>query len=148
MSLLLTVHDDERDTSIASEIYKQHLDSGGLECVWTGSRLKKLEVDHAIPWSLWRNNDLWNLLPAHPDANSEKSAKLPSRRRVIERKHAIGEKWDMLYEGKPDLFLAHARGFVGEHSHTEFSGELRDLLFDAFKDALEFTAVNRGVERW
>ena len=71
-----------------------------------------------------------------------------AHRWVIDRRHAIGEKWDMLYEGKPDLFLAHARGFVGEHQYKEFSPHLRELLFDAFKDALEFTAVNRGVERW
>ena len=29
-----------------------------------------------------------------------------------------------------------------------WAGAHGELLFDAFKDALEFTAVNRGVERW
>jgi hypothetical protein len=37
--------------------------AGPLECVWSGRRIERAEdmaVDHAIPFSLWRNNELRN----------------------------------------------------------------------------------------
>ncbi|TVR91539.1 MAG: hypothetical protein EA428_05430 [Spirochaetaceae bacterium] len=46
---------------------------------WAGSSLTRFDVDHAIPWSLWRSNELWNMLPALPQANNEKRDKLPTR---------------------------------------------------------------------
>ncbi len=61
-------------------------------CVWTGDRLtNQYHIDHCFPFAHWPNNDLWNLLPAHPKINSRKSDKLPSallldkaRERIIE----------------------------------------------------------------
>ncbi|HOP97384.1 MAG TPA: GNAT family N-acetyltransferase [Verrucomicrobiota bacterium] len=37
----------------------------------------KFEIDQAIPFALWKNNDLWNLLPALPAINNEKQAASP-----------------------------------------------------------------------
>ena len=58
----------------------------GLTCVWSDRaiREKRFNVDHAIPFSLWRCNDLWNLLPADPVINNRKRDMLPSLP-IIER---------------------------------------------------------------
>ena len=58
----------DRDVNAARDTYKQQ---PALECVWTGTVLRpdKFDVDHVIPFSLWHNNDLWNLVPASPAAN-------------------------------------------------------------------------------
>jgi hypothetical protein len=61
-----------------------------LECVWTGSTLREsFDVDHVIPFDLWHNNYVWNLLPASKTANSKKSNKLPSTEILRSRKDCI-----------------------------------------------------------
>ncbi|GAB6088784.1 methyltransferase domain-containing protein [Spirochaeta dissipatitropha] len=149
LSLLIQNIGDSRETDIARRIYQDTLQHYGLRCVWTNTKLTdRFDVDHAIPWALWRNNDLWNLLPAHHDVNNKKRAKIPDRRLIISRRPAITGYWDILYEHQPRLFLAHAAAFTGTTPDTQFTNQLRDTLFTAFKDAMEFTAVNRGIERW
>jgi hypothetical protein len=65
--LLLRELNSEREQDAARMIYFQLPD---LRCVWTGSLIKQdFHVDHMIPFALWRNNDLWNLLPAAPQVN-------------------------------------------------------------------------------
>ncbi len=68
----------ERSTVLASDMYRPYL-SQGLGCVWTGMKIKSLEIDHALPYALWHNNDLWNLLPSDESVNGKKLAKLPTR---------------------------------------------------------------------
>ena len=147
LSLLLDEPSDTRETNLARDAFTPRLQAHALECAWTGQQLDRFDVDHAIPWALWRNNDLWNLLPVHPKANNEKRARIPSRARVIDRKAAILASWTVLFEAYRTLFLAHAGAFIGK-ALSDFGGEGQSALFDAFKDALEYTAVNRGVARW
>jgi very-short-patch-repair endonuclease len=45
-----------------------------------------------IPFSLWRNNDLWNLLPAHPAVNNAKRDLLPSQSLLRQRREAL-QNW-------------------------------------------------------
>lgn len=122
--------------------------TGGLRCVWTGEPLgrRKWDVDHAIPFSLWRNNDLWNLFPATNCANNSKRDSLPSRRLVTARRYQIQETWELVAENLPTRFFAEARIFGAALSGT--SPGWPDLLFQAFAEALEFTALQRGAPRW
>ncbi|MBT8343474.1 MAG: hypothetical protein KJO45_02040 [Sulfurovum sp.] len=50
------------------------------QCVWSGKKLHrgKYDIDHILPYSVWFNNDLWNLLPCDPTVNGKKSDKIPS----------------------------------------------------------------------
>ncbi|WP_418156223.1 HNH endonuclease domain-containing protein [Pseudomonas aeruginosa] len=53
--------------------------AGVTRCTWSGRPLnQRFAVDHAIPFSLWANNDLWNLLQVDQQVNANKSDKLPS----------------------------------------------------------------------
>ncbi len=70
-----------------------------LECVWSGkSILESAEsnIDHVIPFAIWHNNDLWNLLPTHKSINSKKSDKIPDSQLITKRKDAIIFYWEML----------------------------------------------------
>src|SRR5262245_43533814 len=111
MELLLTNPVQERDVLHASDFYKKKID---LECVWTGSLLKKsYHVDHIIPFALWRNNDLWNLVPARQEINSQKRDRLPSMRILRQRKDAIVHCWESLQETFPYRFSVEASRLIG-----------------------------------
>ena len=147
LSLLLDEPSDARETNLARSAFMPLLEQHALTCAWTDQTLQRFDVDHAIPWALWRDNDLWNLLPVDPKANNEKRARIPTRARVLDRKPAIVNSWTVLYEAYRPLFLAHAGAFTGT-ALNEFPRSAQDALFDAFKDAIEYTAINRGVARW
>ena len=75
IDLLLTNPLPERDVGAVRTIYD------GLHqkyCVWSDKSLgSSYDIDHAIPYSLWHNNDLWNLLPANSQANNSKRTNSP-----------------------------------------------------------------------
>ncbi|MFP4432467.1 MAG: methyltransferase domain-containing protein [Spirochaetaceae bacterium] len=148
ISLLLEPSGADRKVDIARSAYERVLtERNSLTCVWSGSALRRFDVDHAIPFALWGNNDLWNLLPTAPEVNNAKRAKLPSRKLVEARRPEIVEAWEHLHSQEPALFLRHAEEFVGQKL-SDFAELQRATLFTAFKDAIEYTAQNRVAERW
>ena len=81
--LLLESPGAKRGTDEVREILEEtHV---GLECVWSGQSLKgDYNVDHVIPYSVWGNSDLWNMLPCLPRLNNEKRDCLPTQRLLVE----------------------------------------------------------------
>ena len=57
--------ESSRDMQLGSQIHRRLPD---LRCVWTDQAVsaRGFHVDHVIPFNLWFNNELWNLLPAGP----------------------------------------------------------------------------------
>jgi CRISPR/Cas system Type II protein with McrA/HNH and RuvC-like nuclease domain len=50
-----------------------------VKCIYSGRTLEPgFSLDHFIPWSLVAHDQLWNLIPVDPIANSRKCDKLPS----------------------------------------------------------------------
>ncbi len=51
-------------------------------CFYCGKILKpdKIDVDHFVPWSFIKDDNLWNLVLACPDCNRSKNDKLPDAR--------------------------------------------------------------------
>ena len=71
--------------------------------MWKANPLKqKFEVDHGIAFSLWRNNDLWNLFPATREANHAKSDRLPTSDLLHRRRDGIIGSWELLRGAYPD----------------------------------------------
>lgn len=130
----------ERNVDDARRAYKE-LDS--KECVWTGRRLgSAFDVDHVLPFSLWRNNDLWNLLPADPRVNRDKRDRLPTNSLLRRRRGAIMDYWGVLHRSNPTRF---------EHEITKLAGtRVPDLStgFNAMVESVEVTALQRGCLRW
>ncbi len=78
--------------------------------------------------------------------NGMKSDKLPSAQLLMERKSAILEDWEVLRTAMPDVFDRQASHLLG--SAMQGAAPLTKVLFSRFKEAVEVTAVQRGVARW
>ena len=144
LDLLLRIPDPERSVNAARVLYTG-LDSP--ECVWTGKTIpgpEKLHVDHAIPFSLWRDNSLWNLLPAAAGANGSKGDKLPTLPLLRKRREVIIGYWQLSHQAYPDRFRREAAGMIGPVPEVNWE----NLLFSTFIEAVETTAIRRGSERW
>ena len=144
IDLLLTVPIPERDIANAKKIYSQVSEK---ECVWSGKTLSdKFDVDHVIPFSLWRNNDLWNLLPVNSSINRNKSDKLPTHNLLTIRKDCIINYWRILRSVNSSRFDYEVSKFVGIEQLRNGSWELK--TFNSLLEAVEVTAIQRGCERW
>ncbi len=138
---LLLEKEDERNTLDARRFYAG-LDR--LECVWTGSTLREgFEVDHVIPFDLWHNNDVWNLLPASKAANARKSNKLPSNEILQSRKDSIVGYWEHLRGNNARRFDREAETLLVMPPNN-----WQNALYGQMCNAIEVTALQRGVGRW
>ncbi len=143
IDLLLTVPIPERDVTDARRTYQE---SGVSECTWSGAPIKRnFAVDHIIPFSLWHNNDLWNLVPTSPSVNSAKSDKLPTRDLLHSRQDRIVDYWQILRSAHETRFDYEVCRIAGV---KHLPGDWQHLAFQCVSDAVEFTAAQRGIERW
>jgi SAM-dependent methyltransferase len=145
LPLLLARPDPQRATALARQIF---VAAGVERCVWTGRDLRRsaFAVDHVIPFALWGNNDLWNLQPAHPTVNGQKSDKLPKGEVLLASRAELVGNWQRLREAAPVAFDRQAAHLVGDRlpRGRDFEG----VLFSRLREAVELTAMQRGVERW
>lgn len=139
---LLFRPETDRDTSFVRELF-----SDGAQCVWTGRAVRggSLEIDHVLPWSLWRNNELWNLVPASRHINNEKSDQLPERQFLKSRRPAFLEAWQRMHLAAPSRFMREAEGQIGRHVAANLD---LDELFDVMTESVERTRIQRGLGWW
>lgn len=143
IDILLSSPIQERDVWDARRLYA---DLQGKECTWTGKDLQsKFDVDHIIPFSLWHNNDLWNLVPASPSINNMKRDKLPSRDLLYSRKERMIYYWKMLRDAHRIRFDMEAGKITGSEI---LSDNWQNTLFNSVSEAIEVTAIQKGCERW
>jgi hypothetical protein len=147
IDLLIERADPKRDTTVCRDLFAG---VKSLECVWTGISIeKKFDIDHVIPYSLWHNNDLWNLLPAHPKVNKDKSDMLPTRALLNKRKDIIKDYWSLIAGDYPARFDYEVSRFTGDSALlNERNNGWHELLFSAVAEAVEITAIQRGCDRW
>lgn len=144
LPLLLAKPEATRSVQLARTAY---LEAGVSTCTWSNRHLKStFSVDHAIPFALWGNNDLWNLVPADPRVNLSKSDKLPTPELLEESKQRIVASWEVLRNRLPEAFDRQAHALAGEP--FAMTRAWPEKLFTRFREAVEFTALQRGVERW
>ena len=117
-----------------------------MECVWSGKIIKKFDIDHIIPFSFWRNNDLWNLMPTQPKLNLQKKDNLPSYALMNQRKDSIIYYWQILRGDNERRFDYEAEKLIGRGAVDREDWELP--LFSSLIEAIEVTALQRGCERW
>lgn len=108
LSLLTTIPTTERAVADARGIYRSVIEEeGSLTCVWSGKTVASLDamhIDHALPFSIWKNNDLWNLLPAVGSINTKKRDRIPDTAFLKSRKECIIGYWDLLHDRSPRQF--------------------------------------------
>ncbi len=115
------------DTSIALDRAKQLSEAGfALTCIWSAARIKSSpHIDHCFPWSRWRNNDLWNLLPARGNVNLSKSDRLPTSHAMADARERMLDWWRHAWVGSPreEQFFMEARyslpGILDAHPNLE-----------------------------
>lgn len=137
---LLLEKEDERSTTEARKIFSG---MSSLECVWTGASLRKFDVDHVIPFDLWHNNDIWNLLPTTKVANNEKRNMLPTSEILMKRKDCIVGYWEKLRDNHEERFDKEAETLLIIPENN-----WQNELFGQLCNAIEVTALQRGVGRW
>ncbi|MGV8088117.1 MAG: HNH endonuclease domain-containing protein [Methanomicrobiales archaeon] len=82
-----------------------------ITCIWSGRLLGKTgyHIDHMLPFSICKNNDLWNLMPTDGPVNEAKSDLFPSRALIERQKENIINYWTRMSEYDPDLFFRELR---------------------------------------
>ncbi len=142
---LLARQAEGRDVGFAREVYSKQAD---LRCVWTGVSLEKgFVVDHAIPFSVWRSNDLWNVFPAATKVNSSKSDKLVSKRALLLSRDRIIHYWETLKQEAENRFVMElGRSLVGFSGYDQ--GNWQGPAFAGLIRNVETLALQRGLVRW
>jgi hypothetical protein len=142
--LLLATPTDERDTTEVQALIRSA--RGPLECVWSGRPLgRTFQIDHVIPYSVWGNNDFWNLLPSLPQYNQAKSNALPTRNLLIGRQTCIIRYWHLYAEHWSHRFAFQIQASLGGQVHQK--GWERTALA-GLEEAIERLATSRGMARW
>jgi len=80
-----------RDTTEIKKLFKNQ----NVFCVWSGKKIKRFDIDHLFPFSIFMNNDYWNLLPTTPKINNDKRDKIPSPEMIENSKNRILEYWNI-----------------------------------------------------
>lgn len=136
----------ERDVKESKQLYKSILKKEGkVFCVWTGKAISSYDVDHMIPFSAWKNNDLWNLLPSHSKINNQKRDKIPSVALIETRKELILEYWELINENQPQRFQKEIRiALLGNSA----AGGWKQAAITQLKSSCNYLITNRGYEEW
>lgn len=136
----------EPDVRASKKIYNGILAKEDfVECVWTGEKVKKFDVDHVIPFSVWKNNDLWNLLPSQSQTNNQKRDKIPSSAFIESRKAEIIHYWDLINEFQSQRFQKEIRvALLGNSSNANW----QQAAIKQLQSSCDYLITNRGYQEW
>jgi hypothetical protein len=113
-------------------------------CVWTAKKIRQFDVDHVIPYSVWKNNDLWNLLPTDATVNSQKSDKIPEPQLIERRRDLIFEYWDLAREAQEIRFSKEVQyALLGSESIDWKNQALKQI-----QNNCEYLIETRGHTPW
>lgn len=136
----------ERDVAESKQIFKSILKKEGkVYCVWTGKPITSYDVDHMIPFSVWKNNDLWNLLPSDAKTNNQKRDKIPSIELIERRKDLIFHYWNLLNENQTQRFQKEIQiSLLGNNTFSAW----KEPAFEHLQSSCNYLISNRGYAEW
>lgn len=136
----------EREIGESKMIYKEVLRrEGNVFCVWTGRKIFTYDIDHMIPFSVWKNNDLWNLLPSNPKTNNQKGDKIPSPELIERRKDLILHYWELINESQTQRFKKEIQvALLGNNSFAAWP----QIGIKQLQSSCAYLISNRGYEEW
>ena len=133
-----------RDTNVIRNSLKDE-----KECVWSGKPLTRnlYDVDHVLPYSVWFNNDLWNMLPTDRIVNQQKKKhKIPSPQLIQKRADAIKSYWCQYIQQWPEQFKSQIEvSLIGPNIVTE---KIADTAIEALCQKSHYLIFDRGHERF
>lgn len=136
----------KRDSSESRKIFESALVSNGnVPCVWTGERISKFDIEHIIPFAIWKNNDLWNLLPSNASTNNQKRDKIPSPQIIAKQKDLIVHYWDVVNKVYPERFEKELRLSLLGHSSLD---NWQNVAINKLKLTCDYLINVRGFEEW
>ena len=139
----------KRNIIESKKLYEEILKKEGMfYCVWTGKKLTSLSdtnIDHMIPFAIWKNNDLWNLLPSTPTINSKKRDKIPSPIIIERQKDLILEYWSVIQKAQMERFSKEIQ--VSLLGNLPFSS-WKETGINQLKQSCTYLIENRGFEEW
>lgn len=146
LSQILKSPIDERNVTEVQKIYSSIKNlNGELICVWSGKKITSYDIDHVIPFSIFKNNDMWNLLPAQPSINNKKRDKIPSSTIIAKRKDIIIHYWELIHKKQQEKFLDEIQiSLLGNHSKNNWQNKAFNQLLSTSKYLIE----TRGYEEW
>lgn len=135
-----------RNIAESKRLYKNILQrEGQVYCVWSGRKISNYDIDHLIPFSVWKNNDLWNLLPSDSKVNNQTSDKIPSPILIERQKDLILTFWEMIYENQSNRFQKEIQvALLGNHSFDQW----KEVGIEQLKITCSYLIQNRGFESW
>lgn len=138
---------DERDTNMSRTIFINYRESfKKLHCVWTGKAITDdLNIDHMLPFSVLRNNDLWNLMPAKKKINGKKDDKIPSPELLAKSKDRIINYWNHIREIQNVRFEREA-GLRLVQKDLFKTTNWENAAFQSFQDKCDYLIKIRGYE--
>jgi hypothetical protein len=136
----------EREASESKRIFTSLLKKeGNVFCVWSGNSIEKYEVDHVIPFSIWKNNDFWNLLPSDKKTNNHKRDKIPSISLIENRKDLIIQYWELLNKNQSERFQKEIQvALLGNNSKNNWKVK----AFEHLKSSCNYLINGRGFTEW
>jgi hypothetical protein len=136
----------EREVNASKVIYKSILNTEGkVHCVWSGDLIKSYDIDHVIPFSVWKNNDLWNLLPAKATLNNKKRDKIPSASLIERQKDLIIYYWELIFENQKQRFEKEVQvSLLGNNAFNNW----QNLAIEQLKQSCSYLISTRGFEEW
>lgn len=136
----------EREIAESKRIYKDILKrEGQVYCVWTGKKIPTYDIDHLIPFSVWKNNDLWNLLPSDSRTNNLKRDKIPFPEFIEQQKNIILDYWGIIFESQSKRFQKEIQvALLGNHSFESW----KNTGIFQLQNVCNYLIENRGFEGW
>ena len=143
---ILKAPTDQRNTTISKNIYENIFKKKGyVNCVWTGNKIRKYDVDHVIPFSVWKNNDLWNLLPTKSTTNNNKRDKIPSPIMIEKQKDLILEYWTIIQNVQMQRFNKEIQvSLLGNLPSSSW----KEIGINQLKQSCNYLIENRGFQEW
>jgi SAM-dependent methyltransferase len=143
---LLLDENIQREQNIARQLYLDHRLPDSLRCVWSDRQLNScnMDIDHVLPFSLWHNNDLWNLLPAEKNVNNAKKAKIPTPAFLRQRRDTIIDNWQFAHRIEQSMFEFEVQRTLGDFNRQCWENDLFQHLSERAAQAI----YQRGEEAW
>jgi len=139
----------ERDTKISVKIFDKYFrENGQIHCVWTGKKIQgDRNLDHVLPFSIWRNNDLWNLLPTKGKINSDKNDRIPGVELLDKSKDRIIDYWTYIYKTEQEIFTKELSVSLINNRLTD-QRNWESPAFNALKEKSRYLIETRGFEEF